>query len=71
MEIMIVIGAVFAFLGLIGLTICIVKAYHAKRQRLTGEALVERFKPLVALNLGSLFLSVIGLMLVILGISLS
>ena len=69
MDYLVPIGAVISFIGLIGLIICIVRASRLRKQGLTGEELTEGLKPLVSLNLGSMAFSVIGLMVVILGLS--
>ncbi len=68
MEWLIWIGAALSVLGLAGLFYCIFVAIKAKRAGLEGEAMQERLKGLVALNMGALFLSVIGLMTVALGV---
>jgi len=49
---------------------CILKAFRAKKSGLKGEELSEQLKKLVLVNLISLFLSAIGLGLVIVGILL-
>ncbi|MCT8159932.1 hypothetical protein [Pseudoruegeria sp. SHC-113] len=68
MAFMVWIGAAFSVLGLVGLIYCIYVAAKAKREGLQGEDMQLRLKGLVALNMGALFLSVIGLMLVALGV---
>ena len=70
MEILVPIGAVISFIGLIGLVICIVRASRLKNKGLTGDEMAEGLRPLVAINLAAMAFSVIGLMLVILGLSL-
>ena len=64
-------GAFLSLLGLVGLIWCIVYVARARRARLSEEELRARLKKALPLNLGSLFVSVLGLMLVILGIFLS
>lgn len=64
-------GAGLSLLGLLGLGWCIVKVSRAKRAQLDDEAMRVVLRKVVPLNMGALFLSVIGLMMVILGISLS
>ena len=64
-------GAGLSLLGLLGLGWCIVKVSRAKRAQLDDEAMSVVLRKVVPLNMGALFLSVIGLMMVILGISLS
>lgn len=70
MDILVAAGAIISVVGLIGLLICIFKAALAKRQGGTQEEMQAKLEPLIPLNLGSLFLSIIGLICVILGIIL-
>ncbi len=63
-------GAGLSLLGLLGLGWCIIKVSRAKRAQLDDEAMRIVLRKVVPLNMGALFLSVIGLMMVILGISL-
>ena len=67
---MILSGAIVTIIGLSGLIYCIFKAFRAKRSGLKGEVLSNQLKKLVLVNLISLFLSAIGLGLVIVGILL-
>ncbi len=64
-------GAFLSLAGLAGLIWCIVFVARARRASLPDDALKEKLRKALPVNLGSLFLSVIGLMLVILGIFLS
>jgi len=70
MENLIWIGAAVTLLGLAGLVWCILKVARAKRQGLDDAALKAELQKVVAFNLGALFLSAIGLMMVVLGILL-
>ena len=63
-------GAVVSFSGLVGLVWCIVKARQAKNAANTEEELNTEIRKLVPWNMGALFLSTIGLMIVIVGIFL-
>ena len=63
-------GAGLSLLGLLGLGWCIVKVSRAKRAQLDDDAMRTVLRGVVPLNMGALFLSVIGLMMVIMGISL-
>lgn len=65
------IGAVLALLGLAGLGYCVTVAVRARREGLEGPAMEARLRKLVAVNLGALGLSTIGLMLVVVGLFLS
>lgn len=70
MEIIIWAGAMLSLLGLLGLVWCIVAVARAKRASLPDEELRAVLRTVMPRNLAALFLSVIGLMMVILGIFL-
>lgn len=70
MDILIWTGAFISLLGLIGLLWCIYKVWQARKSGLTDEALRDAVRKIVPLNTGALFVSVIGLMIVIVGIML-
>lgn len=70
MEMLVWAGAVVSLGGLAGLVWCILKVWRARRARLSDEALRAAVQAVLPLNLGALFLSVIGLMMVVLGIML-
>lgn len=63
-------GAAISLAGLVGLVWCIVRVWKARRANLTDEDLRAVVRKVVPLNMGALMLSVIGLMMVILGIFL-
>ncbi len=69
-EAMIWIGAALSVAGLVGLVWSIWKVAKARRAKLSDEELRAAVQAVLPLNLGALFLSVIGLMLVMVGISL-
>ncbi len=69
-DIVIWTGAALSLLGLVGLIWCIVTVSRAKRRDLPDEEMRDVLKRVLPLNLGALFLSVIGLMMVIVGIFL-
>jgi hypothetical protein len=71
MEYLVWIGAVVSLLGLIGLVLSILRVSKARKSGLSDEELRAAVQKVLPLNLGSLGLSVIGLMIVIVGISLS
>ncbi|MHA6266569.1 hypothetical protein ACXYMP_06855 [Aliiroseovarius sp. CAU 1755] len=71
MEWLIILGAVLSLVGLAGLIASAVKVMKAKRAGLEDAELRARVQKAMALNMGALGLSVIGLMCVILGVSLS
>lgn len=70
MDILIWTGAFISLLGLIGLLWCIYKVWQARKSGLTDEALRDAVRKIVPLNTGALFVSVIGLMIVVVGIML-
>ncbi len=63
-------GAGLSVLGLCGIVWCILQAMAARRAGLPDAALRARLQRIVAVNLAALLLSVIGLMVVIVGIFL-
>lgn len=71
MQWMIWAGALMSMIGLLGLLLSIVKVAKARKAGLSDEELRTAVQKVVPLNLGALFLSVIGLMVVMVGISLS
>ena len=70
MEILILIGSILSILGLVGLFWCIKTVLTAKKNATSDEQLRDSIQKIVPLNMAALFLSAIGLMLVILGIIL-
>lgn len=70
MEILVYIGAVVALLGLAGLIYCIVLAAKAKGAGLSDADMKAQLQKVVALNMGALFMSAIGLMMVVVGVLL-
>ena len=68
MDLLIWIGSMLSILGLIGLFSCIKTVLKAKKLATSDEELRNSLQKVVPLNMAALFLSAIGLMLVILGI---
>jgi uncharacterized membrane protein len=64
-------GAILTMLGVLGLAFCILQAWRAKREGLSGPAMQARLQRVVGWNLAALAISALGLMLVIVGIILS
>jgi len=64
-------GATLSIAGLVGLIWCIIRVARARKTAQTDEELRAAVQRVLPWNMGALFLSVIGLMLVILGISFS
>ena len=70
MGVLIWAGAVVSAIGLAGLIWCILKVARAKRAELSDEDMRATLQAVMPMNLGALFLSVLGLMMVIVGIML-
>ncbi len=70
MEMLIWIGAVVSLAGLGGIIWCILAIAKAKRAGIDDAGLRARLQRVVAINLGALFVSVIGLMMVVVGVLL-
>jgi hypothetical protein len=64
-------GALVSLAGLCGLVWCIVFVARARRAKLSEDALREKLRKAIPMNLGALLLSVTGLMLVVVGIFLA
>ncbi len=71
MEWLVWIGAGVSVLGLLGIGLSVVQVVRARRAGLDDDALRARLNKVLPLNLGALFLSVIGLMMVVLGVMLA
>lgn len=65
------IGALITLVGLAGLVWCILRVRAAQKEGLDDDAMKARLQSVVAMNMGALFLSAIGLMMVVVGILLS
>ena len=70
MEVLIWVGSILSLLGLVGLLWCIKTVLRAKKAAVSDEELRMSLQKVVPLNMAALFLSAIGLLLVILGILL-
>ncbi len=64
-------GAVVSLIGVIGIVYCIVMVFKAKRANLSEDEMRLRLKTLVLINMIALFISMIGLMIVVAGIIFS
>lgn len=69
-EVIVWAGAALSVVGLMGLIWSIVRVARARRTVTDDEALRAEIQKALPINLGALFLSVIGLMMVMLGIFL-
>ena len=70
MEIIVWIGAALSVFGLCGIIYSIVAVARAKRAKLPDEELRARVAKILPINLIALFISMIGLMAVIVGVLL-
>ncbi|PJI92371.1 hypothetical protein BC777_1220 [Yoonia maricola] len=70
MEIIVWSGAALSVIGLCGIVYSIVAVTRAKRANLADEELRARISKILPINLGALFVSMIGLMAVIVGVML-
>ena len=71
MEVLVWLGAAVSLIGLLGLFWCIYVVFRAKKAGLDDAAMRERLQSVVVLNMGALCLSVLGLIMVIVGIVFS
>ena len=69
-EIMIWAGAALSLVGLCGLIWCILRVARARRAKLADDQMRTILQSVLPVNMGALFLSVIGLMLVVVGVIL-
>lgn len=70
MQILIWAGAALTLVGLAGLVYCILRASRAKRAGLDDAAMRAELQKVVAINLGAVGLSALGLAAVVTGILL-
>ncbi|TDK41218.1 hypothetical protein [Antarcticimicrobium luteum] len=66
-DIMIWAGVAMSLAGLAGLIWCILRVGHARRAKISDDAMRAVLKSVLPINLGALGLSILGLMLVGLG----
>lgn len=71
MDYVIWLGAALSMIGILGLLWCVVLALQARKSGLPDDQMKARLQHIVALNLGALAISALGLMAVITGIILS
>lgn len=69
-ELIVWAGAAISVMGLMGLIWSIIRVARARRKVTDDDALRAEIQKALPINLGALFLSVIGLMMVMLGIFL-
>lgn len=71
MEWLVWIGAGISTIGLVGIVYSIVAVTSAKRAGLDDTALREKLGKILPLNIGALLLSMLGLMMVVVGVILA
>jgi hypothetical protein len=64
-------GAAISLVGLLGILWCVVKVVRARSAKLPDDEMQAVLQSVLPLNLGALFLSIIGLMMVGVGIAFS
>jgi len=69
-EMMIWAGAAISIVGLAGIVWCILRVAKARRAKLDDAAMRAVLQSVIPMNMGALFLSVTGLMLVAVGVIL-
>ncbi len=69
-EVMIWVGATLSVLGMGGIVWCIVRVARARRAKVGDEEMRAVVQSVLPINMGALFLSVMGLMLVAVGVIL-
>jgi hypothetical protein len=70
MEYLIWTGGALTLAGMVGLVLCVLRVMRAKRKKLHDEALRVVLQGVLPMNLGALALSVLGLILVMVGLVL-
>ncbi len=70
MEILVWTGAIVTLAGVASLVWCIIAVQRARREALDDAAMRARLQKAVAMNMGALMLSAIGLIMVVVGILL-
>lgn len=70
MDILIWAGAIVSIIGLGGVIWCILQAMKARKANLPDEELRARLQKVVAVNMGALLFSILGLMMIVIGIFL-
>ena len=64
-------GAVISMIGLVGIILCIIRVFLAKRSNLTDNEMKVVLQTVLPLNLSALFGSFLGLIIVGVGIAFS
>ena len=70
MQVLIWLGATVSTMGLAGLAWCIIRVWRARKAGLDDAGMKAVLQTVVPVNTGALFLSMTGLMMVVVGIIL-
>ncbi len=70
LEIVVWVGAGLSLIGLAGLIWCIIRVARARKANLSDDDLRAEVRAVLPYNLGALLLSILGLMLVVVGVLL-
>lgn len=70
MDVLIWGGAAISAAGLAGLVYCIVTVWRARRAALPDEQMRDLVQRMIPINMGAMLLSVLGLIVVVVGITL-
>lgn len=71
MEVLVWIGAALTVIGMAGVLYSMITVARAKRQNLSDDEMRNRIRKVIPINLGTLFVAMIGLMMVVVGVMLS
>ena len=71
MEWLIWVGAAVSLFGLGGLLYCIKRVWSVRKAGLSDDAVKDVLRQVVPVNTGALVISILGLILVVIGIALS
>lgn len=69
-DLLVLFGVLLTLAGFFGLILCIVRVIRARRQNLSDEEMRAVLQKVLPMNLAALGVSVLGLMLVVLGVFL-
>ncbi|MFQ6551846.1 hypothetical protein AAD018_005795 [Aestuariibius insulae] len=71
MQALVWIGALITLIGFAGIVWSLLKVMKARREELSDDELRQRMQKIVPVNLGAFFLSMLGLICVVVGVILS
>jgi hypothetical protein len=71
MEVLVWLGAAISAAGLLGLVWCIIAVARARRSQLSDDEMRTRLRRAVTVNMAAFLTSVLGLIMVVVGVVLS